>query len=61
MIQIITAVVGSAIMIFLTIGLISQWKNSSKSTRRFSDLVIQWFFWLIIILLIALKILSDML
>ncbi|MDB4232383.1 hypothetical protein N9795_01615 [Candidatus Pelagibacter sp.] len=53
MLQIITAVVGSAIMIFLTIDLFSQWKSSSKSTRRFSDLVIQWFFWLIIILLIV--------
>jgi len=53
MIQIITAVVGSAIMIFLTIDLISQWKNSSKTTRRFADLVVQWFFWLTIILLIV--------
>ncbi len=53
MIQIIAAVIGSAIMIFLTIDLISQWKNSSKTQRRFSDLVIQWFFWLTIILLIV--------
>ena len=53
MIQTIAAVVGSAIMIFLTIDLISQWKNSSKTQRRLSDLVIQWFFWLTIILLIV--------
>ena len=53
MIQIISAVAGSAIMIILTIDLIRQWKNSSKSQRRFSDLVIQWFFWLIIILSIV--------
>jgi len=53
MIQNIAVVVGSGIMIFLTINLISQWKNSSKTTRRFSDLVIQWFFCLTIILLIV--------
>ena len=53
MIQIIAAIIGTIVMIILTIDLISQWKNSSKSQRRFSDLVIQWFFWLIIILLIV--------
>ncbi len=53
MIQNIAAVVGSAIMIFLTIDLISQWRSSSKTTRGFSDLVIQWFFCLTIILLIV--------
>jgi len=54
MIQTIAAVVGSAIMIFLTISLISQWRRSSKTSRAFfSDLVIQWFFWLTIVLLIV--------
>jgi len=53
MIQIIAAVIGSVIMIFLTIDLISQWKNSSKTERGFADLGVQWFFWLTIILLIV--------
>jgi len=49
----IAAVIGSVIMIILTIDLISQWKNSSKTERGFADLVVQWFFWLTIILLIV--------
>ena len=53
MIKIIAAVIGSIIMIVLTIDLIGQWKKSYKTERGFADLIIQWFFWLIIIMLIV--------
>ena len=55
MIKIIAAVVGSVIMIFLTIDLIKQWINSSKAERTSADLVVQWFFWLTIIMLIVIS------
>tara|TARA_Y100001935_G_C17061998_1_gene387235 strand:- start:493 stop:663 length:171 start_codon:yes stop_codon:yes gene_type:complete len=53
MIQIIAAIIGTIIMIILTIDLISQWKNSTKTSRGFADLGVQWFFWITIILLIV--------
>ena len=52
-IALIVSLLGTFFMIYLSIDLINQWKNSSKSTRTSSDLVIQWFFWLTIILLIV--------
>ena len=53
MIQNIAAVIGSIIMIFLTIDLIKRWKIGFKTSREFAELGVQWFFWLTIILLIV--------
>ena len=54
MIQIIVAVIGGLlIMISLTTDLIARWKNGFKTSREFAELVVQWFFWLTIILLIV--------